>query len=83
MTAGLLVVTMAIFTAGVVLGVFIFMRYRKQKNLPTNIPGDMVSAYVPTADTGFIMSTNTVHSTISTGKNVAYGTNIGLNDVSV
>ena len=38
-------------------------------------------ADVPTADTGFIMSTNTAYSTINT--DVAYGTNIGLNDVSV
>ena len=37
-TAGLLVVTVAIFTAGVVLGIFIFVRHRKQKNLPTNRP---------------------------------------------
>ena len=34
---------------------------------------------IPTADTGFTMSTNTVYSTINTDKNVAYGTN---NDVS-
>ena len=39
---------------------------------------------VPTADTGFTMSTNTAYSTINTvSKNVAYGTNIGLSDVSV
>ena len=40
-------------------------------------------ADVPTADTGFTMSINTAYSTINTDKNVAYGTNIGLNDVSV
>ena len=39
---------------------------------------------VPTADTGFTMSTNTVYSTTNTvNENVAYGTNTGLNDVSV
>ena len=39
---------------------------------------------VDVADTGFTMSTNTVYSTIKkVHKNVAYGTSIGLNDVSV
>ena len=38
---------------------------------------------VPTADTGFTMSTNTAYSTINTDQNVAYGTSIGLNNVSV
>ena len=38
---------------------------------------------VPTADTGFNMSTNTAYSTINVDENVAYGTNTGLNDVSV
>ena len=37
---------------------------------------------VPTADTGFTMSTNTAYS-INTDQNVAYGTSIGLNNVSV
>ena len=36
-------------------------------------------ADIPTADTGFTMSTNTAYSTINTDKNVAYGTK---NDVS-
>ena len=40
-------------------------------------------ADVPTADTGFTMSTNTAYSTINTDKNFAYGANIGLNNVSV
>ena len=34
---------------------------------------------IPTADTGFTMSTNTAYSTINTDKNAAYGMN---NDVS-
>ena len=39
---------------------------------------------VPTADTGFTMFTNTAYSTINTvNENVAYGTNTGLNEVSV
>ena len=39
-------------------------------------------ADVPTADTGFTMSTNTAYSAINTDKNVANGTSVGLNDVS-
>ena len=41
-------------------------------------------ADVPKADTGFNMSTNIAYSTINAvDKNVAYGTNAGLKDVSV
>ena len=42
---------------------------------------EQVDVHVPTADTGFTMSTNTAYS--NTDKNAAYGTSIGLNDVSV
>ena len=38
---------------------------------------------VPTADTGFTMSTNDAYSTVNTDKNVADDTSIGLNNVSV
>ena len=44
---------------------------------------DEVQYDVPTADTGFTMSTNTAYSTINADENVAYGASIGLNDVSV